>query len=528
MRTEDAGSEGGRAPRPGPDVPALAAALAAEEEALLACVHCGFCLPACPTYVRLGDENDSPRGRLYLMRAVVEGRLDAGSDAFQLHIDRCLGCRACEPVCPSGVPYGNLLEVARVEAVRARLPDWVTRSALRVFASPAETRAFGLAARAFRATRLPALAARVLPAIGGLSRLRLALGMLAASRGWAELARAGAGRAPAGDGEPGGTGKEPLPRTGDGARQDPPFRTSDRAGSSPSTAGGAGGGEGLEGPPPFPAVRQGRVAHAEREPEEHSRGVSAVAARVREVALLEGCVQAVLFRRVNQATRRVLRVNGFAAREVDDQVCCGALHAHAGDLEGARQLARRNVEAFERSGVDRVVVNAAGCGAAMKEYGHLLRDDPDWADRAARLAARVRDVSEVLAGEGPVRGGTMGIRVAYDAPCHLLHAQGVADAPLRLLEAVPGLDVVTSERYGDCCGGAGIYGLKHPELGRDLGRDRAEAARRTGATVVATGNPGCVMQIGAALRMTPGPTLPVVHPVELLDESYRRRGLYRV
>ncbi len=207
------------------------------------------------------------------------------------------------------------------------------------------------------------------------------------------------------------------------------------------------------------------------------------------------------------------------------QTCCGALHAHGGALDEARALARLNVDAFEAVDAERIVVNAAGCGATMKEYGDLLGDDPDYAERAATLAARVRDVSEVLVEAGPRKGAPVPCAVAYDHPCHLLHAQRVRTAPLEVLAAVPGAKVRVVENASECCGGAGIYGLTHPELGGRIGGDKVAAVRAAGATVVATPNPGCMMQIGAGLRLA-GSGEGVVHPVELLDESYRRAGLY--
>ncbi len=243
------------------------------------------------------------------------------------------------------------------------------------------------------------------------------------------------------------------------------------------------------------------------------------------MAILEGCVQAGLFGRVNRATVRVLEANGWRVVRAPGQACCGAIHAHAGDLEGARALARRNVAAFEAAGVEAIVVNAAGCGAALKEYGHLLAGDPVWAERAAALAARVRDVAELLVERGPRRGGAVRVRVTYDAPCHLLHAQGIGDPPLALLRAVPGVEIVPLPGSDECCGGAGIYGITHPELGGWIGRDKVEAVVGTGAELVATPNPGCMMQIGAGLRAV-GARVGVVHPVELLDESYRRAGMY--
>ena len=244
------------------------------------------------------------------------------------------------------------------------------------------------------------------------------------------------------------------------------------------------------------------------------------------MGLLEGCVQEGLFRPVNAATARVLEVNGCRVRPVAGQGCCGALHAHGGDLVTARALARRNVDAFTRAGVDVVVVNAAGCGAVMKEYGQLLADDPAWADPARQLAGRVRDVSELLSALGPRRGAPLPLQATYDAPCHLVHAQRVAAAPKQMLAAVPGLELRPLEGETECCGGAGIYGLTHSELGGRIGRDKVLSIQRSGARVVLTGNPGCAMQIGAWLRMTGSP-VHTAHPVEVLDESYRRAGFYR-
>lgn len=392
------------------------------------------------------------------MRAVVEGRLDASSDAFQLHIDRCLGCRACEPVCPSGVEYGLLLEGARAAAAESVRPGLLTRLFLRVFRSPILLRLFMAGGRLVRATGLPRLLARILPRKGVLGEVRTGLAMLAASSGpW--LVR----------------GRGPGEIRGGPAEAE--------AGSSPA----------------WEAV---------------------------PVALLRGCVQEGLFGRVNGATGRVLEANGFRLVDVDPQECCGALHAHAGDLESARALARRNVEAFEEADARWIVVNAAGCGAVMKEYGELLSDDPELAGRAAALAERVVDATELLAERGPATGGILPLRATYDAPCHLLHAQGIEDAPLAVLRAVPGLELVPLRDAAECCGGAGIYGLTHPDLGGRISDDKVAAVRESGAEVVATPNPGCMMQIGAGLMLDGGRRVGVVHPVELLDESYRRKGVY--
>jgi glycolate oxidase iron-sulfur subunit len=441
----------------------LAAALEEQRERLLPCVHCGFCLPACPTYNRLGDEADSPRGRLHLMKAVVEGRLDAGSDAFTLHIDRCLGCRACEPVCPSGVEYGTLLELARHTASERRPQGALTRVLLSVMASRPLRGALFLGGRILRATGLATLGARVLPSVGGLRSARLGLAMLAATAPW-----------------------RPAP-------------------------------ERVNGPSALdPATRPGA-----REP---SRGAPAPTPCGR-VGVLVGCVQAGLYSRINDATVRTLHANGYEVVEVARQDCCGALHAHGGDLDGARSLARVNVDAFLAAGVDQVAVNAAGCGAAMKEYGTLLSSDPAYRERAADFAARVRDVTELLAAAGPRSGAPVECSVAYDHPCHLLHAQRIERAPLDVLAAVPGVEVRVIVRADECCGGAGIYGITHPDLGGRIGRDKVASVRAAAADLVATPNPGCMMQIGAGLRLE-GAREGVVHPVELLDESYRRAGMY--
>ena len=449
----------------GPNVDALSQRLAAEEDRLQLCVHCGFCLPACPTYERLGDEADSPRGRLHLMRAVGEGRLDAGSDAFQTHMDRCLGCRACETVCPSGVPYGQLLETARSVAIQARPTGGLTRLLLSVFGSDGLRGIAMVVSRLARATGLPSLAARVLPDARLTRGARLASAMLAASGPSTHLAQVSTGR----------------PKEG-------------------------------EAPNPVDAG----------------------------CIVLTGCVQEGLFSRVNRATERTLRANGYRVLGLTEgsgtvgastrtQGCCGALHAHAGHLDDARVLARRNIDAFypvlAAGEAEYIVVNAAGCGAAMRDYGHLLEDDPSYSGRARFVSERVRDISEVLAEAGPRPGGAVEARVAYDAPCHLQHAQRVVDPPESVLGAIPGLERVALAGADQCCGGAGIYGITHPDLGGRIGGDKVDAVIASGAELLATGNPGCMMQIGAGLRIR-GAEVDVVHPVELLDRSYEAAGYY--
>ena len=405
--------------------------LASARDGLDACVHCGFCLQACPTYLTLEDENDSPRGRLVLMRALVEGTLPVDDADVRTHIDRCLGCRACETACPSGVPYGQLLEATRATLTARRPNPPVARLILFAFARPA---LLGLALRGGRVARALRLS-RLLARLPG--RLGFAMAMLESTR------RDGAAR-------------EYAPHE-DGAR-----------GSA---------------------------------------------------TLLTGCVMEGLFADTNRATERTLAANGFTVQPTAGQRCCGALHAHAGDAATARALARANIDAFERSAAEYVVVNAAGCGAMMKEYGHLLADDPAWAARARRLAARVRDVSELLAEAGPRPGGPLPLTVTYDAPCHLLHAQRLAAPPLAVLAAIPSLTLVPLPGSEHCCGSAGIYNLVEPDVSDRVLAPKLAHIRGTGAAVVATGNPGCLMQIGAGLLQA-GIAARAMHPVELLDLSY--------
>jgi glycolate oxidase iron-sulfur subunit len=514
-------------------------ALREEAAGLLACVHCGFCLNACPTYTRLGHEGDSPRGRLDLMRAVVEGRLPPDDPAFALHIDRCLGCRACEPVCPSGVPYGFLLERARTAIARASGVPLSARLLITSFTGPLRP-AVGLVSRALRASGLAGVLARRLPR--RLAAMRFALAMLAASRPWPELRSRG--RAPAT-----GVAREPASGrqhvggadrdvAGHGHAADPHGDTARPAAGHGHVAGpGHGGtarpvaGPGHGGDHPG-GTTEDLGADPERgfaDPHALAGAYPAATAHVRHrtgparprVALLVGCVQRVLFERVNAATVRVLEANGYEVVAVPGQRCCGALDAHAGRLERAEVLARRNIEAFDAAGVDLVVVNAAGCGAILKEYGAQLRRDPAWAERAASFAARVRDVNELLAESAVRAGAPLGIRVTYDAPCHLQHGQRIRSAPLELLDGIPGVQRIPLPDADECCGGAGLYGLNHPELGGRILGDKVEAILATGAEVVATPNPGCMMQIGAGLVLR-GEDVAVVHPIELLDESYRR------
>jgi glycolate oxidase iron-sulfur subunit len=454
----------------------LASALEAEERKLLACVHCGLCLEACPTYVHTGDENDSPRGRIYLMRAVEEERLSLESRTFTQHIDRCLGCRACESACPAGVEYGQLLEAARADiADGGRRRGWtsrIMRLVLRhIWERPARLRRAFALSRLLRDSRLPRLllmskATKMFPA-----RVELALALLDSSRATS-------------------LGAKKLNTTLVATDLNPAAMMDNGA-----------------------ADAKDEEAHTAKEP---LQGL-----------LFEGCVTEALFARVNRATERVLRVNGCATRRPRGQVCCGALHAHAGDLVGARRLARRNVDAFEDKAGAAIITNAGGCGAMLASYAHLLAQDESYAVRAGEFSARVRDVSQQLAATGLRRAGARldDLNATYDASCHLLHGQKAQVEPLRMLGQIRGLKLAPLEGSDVCCGGAGVYNLLEPELSSRVLEEKLCHIRATGASVLATGNPGCHMQLGAGAQLA-GLPLRVVHPVELLDESYRRAGLY--
>ncbi len=405
--------------------------LAAEREGIDMCVHCGFCLQACPTYLALEDENDSPRGRIVLMKGLLEGTVMPTDGIVEQHISRCLGCRACETACPSGVPYGNLLEATRATLDAPKELPFIARLLLWLIAHPILFRPIMAIARLLAATPIPTLASQ-LPSKYGFS-----MAMLASSQ-------------------------SPL----------------ERGSYEPDTTG--------------------------------ERGLT---------GLMKGCVMEGLFGATNRATERVLAHNGYAMTDVPDQGCCGALHLHAGNLNAARKLARKNIEAFERAPLEYVVTNSAGCGAAMKEYGHLFRDDPLMCERAERFSEKVRDVSELLAEAGPRIGGLLPLRVTYDAPCHLQHAQRVCTQPIDVLEAIPGLTLIPLPDSDQCCGSAGIYSLIEADTSLAVLEPKIAAIHSTRAMIVATGNPGCLMQIGAGLRRA-GMQARAAHPVDLLDASY--------
>jgi len=414
-------------------------------EGLDACVHCGFCLQACPTFLVTGDESDSPRGRIELMRGLERGEIAATDPALFYHLDRCLGCRGCEPVCPSGVQYGHGLEAARARITAERGVSPMARLALWALTTPGVSAVIYWFGRLLRATGLPRL-------LAGWGRFGFAMGMLAATR----AAQGGGGR-----------------RKAAKARH-----VATAAIRRPS--------------PPLAAL------------------------------LFRGCVMEGLFSHVHDATIRTLGVNGYHVQEVSGQVCCGALHEHAGLVDEARALARVNVDAFG-DGEEPIVVNSAGCGALMKEYGRLLGDV-----RAERFGARVRDVTELLAGNGmngPVAGAPLDLHVAYDPPCHLLHAQGIAVQPLKLFAAIPLLELVPVPGAAECCGSAGLFTLLEPEMSRAVLKTKLYRLREATPQVVATGNPGCLMQIGAGLAAA-GIAARARHPVELLDDAYRAAGRY--
>ncbi|WKW11159.1 heterodisulfide reductase-related iron-sulfur binding cluster [Pseudogemmatithrix spongiicola] len=400
-----------------------------------ACVHCGFCLPACPTYLALDDENDSPRGRLVLMRALLDGRIAGDDPDVARHLDQCLGCRGCETACPSGVPYGRILEGTR-ERQRVTTPlPLLARVVLAVFARDRLLRIGLWTARVVRALGVTHVAARLAP-----RALRMPAAMLATTA-----------RDPVPTYEPRGTG---------------------------------------------------------------SRG---------RTALLTGCVMEGLLPSLNRATERVLVENDFALVRASGQVCCGALHAHAGDTATARDLARRNIAAFEASGAEFIAMNSAGCGAMCREYGELLADDSTWAARASAFSAKVRDVSELLvqAGPKPTAPTASQTPVAWDAPCHLQHAQRIVEPPLQVLHAVGDVRLVPLQDSAQCCGSAGIYGIVQPDVAQQVLKPKLARIHESGARIVATANPGCLMQIGAGL-LVEGSAVLARHPVELLDAAYAR------
>ena len=409
---------------------------APEPDLIADCVHCGFCLPTCPTYLLWEEEMDSPRGRIVLMR---QGYEEISAPLVE-HIDRCLGCMACVTACPSGVQYDKLIEDTRAQLERN-------------FERPARERTY---------RRL------VFELFTHPGRLRAAAPFVAAAKrtGLARIAM--------------------RPRL---RRLAPRLAT-------------------LAGLTPDASLRR----TLRRLP----RRFEARGTKRGSVALLQGCVQRVFFGHVNEATARVLAAEGFEVHAPRQPRCCGALQLHTGD-ERALALAKQTIAALEHH--DTIVVNAAGCGSAMKDYGHVLRDDPEWAERASRFSSKVRDATEVLAEVKPrAERRPLRMKVAYHDACHLAHAQGVRREPRELLRQVPGLELVEPREWEFCCGSAGVYNLLEPEPAAELGERKARNLLDTGAEAVVAANPGCALQITTHTARL-GRALPVYHPLELLSRA---------
>lgn len=410
-----------------------------DSEKFFDCVHCGLCLSACPTYVELGTEMDSPRGRIATMRALHEGRFDLNAEVVR-HLDLCLGCRACETACPSGVHYGELIEGVRPfieqhyqRPLLERLKRWTINT---IFPTPLGMRLFALLLRTGAAV--------------GLGRLARWHRLPRHIRYWLGL----------------------LPETG-------------TASAAPL----------LER---YPAIGEKRYT----------------------VALLSGCVMPALFGATNQATVTVLRHNGCDVLVPKEQVCCGALLLHNGDKAAALTLARRNLDVFSAIEADAVIINAAGCGAMMKEYGALCKDDPTYREKAEHLATQAKDVAEFLVSI-PLKIPTkeMKTTVTYHDACHLAHGQGVREQPRALLRAIPGMRLLELPESDWCCGSAGTYNLTEPAMAQRLLDRKMENIQAVGAELVVTGNPGCLMQIRAGLQQR-GLPIKVVHTVDLLAAAY--------
>ena len=408
---------------------------------LESCVHCGFCLEVCPTYGELGIEDDSPRGRLHLIRSLAAGTLEPVSKVLE-HLDLCLNCRACESSCPSGVKYGVIIEDARaqLEAERKRT-FWdmrVRRFFMQgVFPRPARLRRLARGLRTVQKLKLDRAAIKL-----GLVRGRTA-------------AMAATARVP------------------------------DRFGSDVL--------------PEFVPARGARRA---------------------TVVFLQGCVGDVLFGPTNIATVRVLAANGCDVKIPAAQTCCGGLAYHLGDLEQARRQARQNIDVFLATGADYIIVNAAGCGATLKEYDRLLAGDAAYAEKAKEFAAKVRDVSEYLAGIEPAAPAhALRLKVAYQDACHLAHGQGIRLQPRKVLSLIPGIELVTLPQSETCCGSAGVYNIVQPEMADALLRKKMSNIALSGAQVGAVANAGCMMQLRLGVRQY-GPEVEVVHIVDLLDRAY--------
>ncbi len=473
------------------------------------CVHCGFCLPACPTYQLWGEEMDSPRGRIHLISQILDS--GEGSAAAAEHFDRCLGCMACMTACPSGVQYDQLIEAARTWAEPAPAAaggdaasqlDGTTGRSGPAPLPPRSRRDQAVRAAIFATFPYPnrlraALGPLRVAQLTGLDRLALRSKLLSRIVPEAMAALAVAPTRPRANRTPEGQMPEgPTP-----------------AGPTPA------------GPTPAGRTRVGRprVRQRRRLSPDHRlpARIPARGERRAVVGMLTGCVQQVLFPQVNAATARVLAAEGCDVIVPRPQGCCGALSLHGGRRAEAAAFARQVIATFEQAGVDVVIVNAAGCGSAMKEYGQLLAADTIWADRAAAFSSRVRDLSEYLAELGPVAPrAELDVAIAYHDACHLGHAQRITAQPRSLLAAIPGVTLIEIADGGTCCGSAGIYNLVQPEAAAELGTRKASAVLATGADLLVSANPGCSLQIAKATAAA-GRPLPVAHVAEVLDASIR-------
>ncbi len=442
------------------------------------CIHCGFCLPACPTYALLGVEMDSPRGRIYQIKSVAEGRLSVSQD-FIGHMNCCLGCLACETACPSGVQYGKLIEAAR-EQIQLETAASALDVDANILTSDAphllDTLAPRLLHRFFFDRVLPSRTALSL-VFGGLKMYqRSRLQFLVHQSGLFELLNT-----------------LPTPFQG---KLSIPEKLMDQV-------------SGDIFPTQLPEITSARGKQRYR------------------VGFISGCIMDQVFRDINEATIRVLTANGCEVVTPPQQGCCGALHIHAGEADMGRALARNNIDIFAQYNCDAIIINSAGCGATLKEYAHLLRDDPVYASRAQEFVAKIKDISEFLSGiELNKEMGSIKRTVTYHDACHLAHGQKIRQQPRQLLKAIPGLTLLDLNEADWCCGSAGIYNIVNQEIGGQLLERKITNIAATQADIIATGNPGCMMQIALGVREH-GMNMQVVHPVQLLDEAYHAAGLYQ-
>lgn len=449
------------------------------------CIHCGFCLPTCPTYAVLGTEMDSPRGRIYQMQAVAEQRLTINAD-FVEHMYCCLGCRACETACPSGVQFGKLIEAAREQIQMDTLEysttdDTVASTAVedeRQITAPQAQPSTTFATRALRRFFFDGmLPSRLLTSLtfAGL-KIYQRSGLQQFARKSGLLERIDALPTPF-------QGKILLPEA-----------LMPRA-SGPLL------------PQPLPEI------------------TPALGQKRYRVGFISGCIMDQIYRDINEATIRVLAANGCEVITPTSQQCCGALHVHAGEGKRGRELACQNIEVFERYNCDVIIINSAGCGSNLKEYAHLLRDNSIYSERARAFSAKVKDISEFLFSlELQTPLGELPFTVAYHDACHLAHGQKIKQQPRQLLRRIPGLKMVDLKEADWCCGSAGIYNITNQEMAAKLLERKMQHIHASGANIIATGNPGCMMQIALGARER-GLDLRVMHPIQLLDEACRAGGL---